>query len=267
MSSAIRSLFVSGLALFAASALAASVPPAPATPRGDTVDLVQGTPVADPYRWLEDWDDPKVQAWSDAQNDRARAYVDAQPGREAIKDELTRLITSTSPAFYSLQARGKLIFALYFDPKFQQPMLVSLNEAADPDSRRTVLDPNALDAKGHFLGGLILPGFGMMLRALELGTAGLKVPTGDVVDFPTNTSDALTSGGRAADADQWVVDWLSDHPGDVRFLSYLGARALATQDYAGAQAKFAEVVRLDPDNAVAHNNLLGLHTPHHLLQA
>jgi type III pantothenate kinase len=34
-----------------------------------------------------------------------------------------------------------------------------------------------------------------MLRALEMGTAGLKVPTGETMDFPTNTSDALMSGG------------------------------------------------------------------------
>ena len=62
----------------------------------------------------------------------------------------------------------------------------------------TAVTVDALDAQGHFLGGLILPGFGMMLRALELGTAGLKVPTGEVVDFPTNTSDALMSGGANA---------------------------------------------------------------------
>jgi type III pantothenate kinase len=37
-----------------------------------------------------------------------------------------------------------------------------------------------------------------MLRALESGTAGLRVPTGEVCEFPTNTSDALTSGGTFA---------------------------------------------------------------------
>jgi type III pantothenate kinase len=37
-----------------------------------------------------------------------------------------------------------------------------------------------------------------MLRALESGTAGLHVPTGEVREFPTNTSDALTSGGTFA---------------------------------------------------------------------
>lgn len=62
----------------------------------------------------------------------------------------------------------------------------------------TAVTVDALDADGVFLGGLILPGFGLMLRALEMGTAGLKAPTGEVVDFPTHTSDALMSGGAHA---------------------------------------------------------------------
>jgi type III pantothenate kinase len=62
----------------------------------------------------------------------------------------------------------------------------------------TAATVDAIDADGRFIGGLILPGFGLMLKALEMGTAGLKFPTGDVVDFPTNTSDALMSGGANA---------------------------------------------------------------------
>jgi type III pantothenate kinase len=62
----------------------------------------------------------------------------------------------------------------------------------------TAVTVDALDQTGRFLGGLILPGFGLMLRALEMGTAGLKAPTGEAVDFPTNTSDALMSGGADA---------------------------------------------------------------------
>ena len=62
----------------------------------------------------------------------------------------------------------------------------------------TAVTVDALDKDGVFLGGLILPGHGVMLRALESGTAGLRVPTGEVVAFPTNTSDALTSGGTYA---------------------------------------------------------------------
>ena len=62
----------------------------------------------------------------------------------------------------------------------------------------TAVTVDAQDAQGRFLGGLIVPGHGIMLRALEGGTAGLRVPTGEVVPFPTNTSDALTSGGTFA---------------------------------------------------------------------
>ena len=62
----------------------------------------------------------------------------------------------------------------------------------------TAVTVDALDLEGRFLGGLIVPGFGLMLRALEMGTAGLRVPTGEVVDFPKNTSDALMSGGANA---------------------------------------------------------------------
>jgi type III pantothenate kinase len=62
----------------------------------------------------------------------------------------------------------------------------------------TAVTVDSLDADGRFIGGLIMPGFGLMLRALEQGTAGLRVPTGEVVDFPTNTSDSLMSGGAHA---------------------------------------------------------------------
>ena len=62
----------------------------------------------------------------------------------------------------------------------------------------TAVTVEAVDMHGKFLGGLILPGHGIMLRALESGTAGLHVPTGEVREFPTNTSDALTSGGTYA---------------------------------------------------------------------
>ena len=62
----------------------------------------------------------------------------------------------------------------------------------------TAVTIDAVDDRQHFIGGLILPGFGLMLRALELGTAGLRVPSGEVRDFPDNTSDALMSGGTDA---------------------------------------------------------------------
>lgn len=81
----------------------------------------------------------------------------------------------------------------------------------------TAVTVEAIDAQGQFLGGFILPGHGMMLHALETGTAGLHhLPTGQVVPFPTNTSDALTSGGAfaLAGAVQRMVRHLREHCGE-----------------------------------------------------
>ncbi len=81
----------------------------------------------------------------------------------------------------------------------------------------TAVTVDAIDASGKFLGGIILPGHGIMLRALESGTAGLHVPTGEVRDFPTNTSDALTSGGTfaIAGAVQRMMENLMRHCGEA----------------------------------------------------
>ncbi|HQR98002.1 MULTISPECIES: type III pantothenate kinase [unclassified Polaromonas] len=81
----------------------------------------------------------------------------------------------------------------------------------------TAVTVEAIDASGRFLGGIILPGHGIMLRALESGTAGLHVPTGEVKDFPTNTSDALTSGGTfaIAGAVQRMVENTTRHCGEA----------------------------------------------------
>lgn len=81
----------------------------------------------------------------------------------------------------------------------------------------TAVTVEAIDANGKFLGGIILPGHGIMLRALESGTAGLHVPTGEVCDFPTNTSDALTSGGTFAivGAVQRMVENITSHCGQA----------------------------------------------------
>lgn len=80
----------------------------------------------------------------------------------------------------------------------------------------TAVTVEAIDVQGKFLGGFILPGHGIMLRALESGTAGLHVPTGDVRPFPTNTSDALTSGGTyaIAGACERMVQHLREHSGE-----------------------------------------------------
>jgi type III pantothenate kinase len=58
----------------------------------------------------------------------------------------------------------------------------------------TALTIDALSADGHFLGGIIVPGLGVMRQALHLRTAQLPNEVGQFDMFPTNTLNAIASG-------------------------------------------------------------------------
>ncbi|MBI3677881.1 MAG: S9 family peptidase [Proteobacteria bacterium] len=222
MKSSIRSSAVLGFALIATVALAASIPSPPETARGTAVDTVQGVKIADPYRWLENWDDPKVQAWSDAQNTRTRGYLDAIAGRDAVKAELTRLISATSPSFAGLEARGKAVFGYYSDPKFQQPMIVTLNADADPDSRKILIDPNAVDASGHTAIDWFVASPDGSRIAVSLSKNGSEdgtlyvydVASGKEIDTPIPRVQYPTAGGSVAWAKDSKAFWYTRFPGD-----------------------------------------------------
>jgi type III pantothenate kinase len=62
----------------------------------------------------------------------------------------------------------------------------------------TAVTIDALDADGHFRGGLILPNMRLMMRVLADNTSALKMPPGRYDAFPTNTADALYSGAIQA---------------------------------------------------------------------
>lgn len=61
-------------------------------------------------------------------------------------------------------------------------------------SAGTAVTIDALDGRGEFIGGLILPGRRLMQQSLAAGTHALEEVAGEVRDFPRNTADAMTSG-------------------------------------------------------------------------
>ena len=87
-----------------------------------------------------------------------------------------------------------------------------------------------LTAHGVFQGGVILPGVGLMLRALHLHTAALPDADGEYVETPTQTVDAIASGCQHAQAG--AIERLyhlhaPKQPGLVCLLSGGAARALS----------------------------------------
>jgi type III pantothenate kinase len=64
----------------------------------------------------------------------------------------------------------------------------------------TATTVDVLDAEGNFQGGLILPGFALMCRALAAHTAQLPLAEGRFAELPRNTMDAIVSGCLQAQA-------------------------------------------------------------------
>ena len=116
----------------------------PITKKSDVEDDFHGTSVPDSYRWLEDADDPQVKAWTEAQNQLARAYLDQIPALEGIKARLTELWNY--PKYETLEKVGGKYFFTKNDGLQNQSVLYSQKTLdADP---RPLLDPNTLSEDG-----------------------------------------------------------------------------------------------------------------------
>jgi len=55
-------------------------------------EIIHGVPITDPYRWLEDQESPRTRDWLAAQTQYARAYLDAIPGRDRIRERIRELL-------------------------------------------------------------------------------------------------------------------------------------------------------------------------------
>jgi prolyl oligopeptidase len=185
----------------------------PAAPTRPATDEYHGVKVVDRYRWLENWEDPAVRAWSAGQNARTRAYFDHLLDRPGIKARLRELIASTSPSYFDLQFRGGRLFAMKDQPPKQQPLLVVLNASADPGSEKVVYDPNTASASGSIAVTFYVPSFDGKRVALAVSENGSEDSAGTVLDTETGVqlSDRVprvnfaTAGGS--------LDWKADGSG------------------------------------------------------
>src|SRR5437588_59293 len=205
-----RSPFVIGvitaLTLLNLSATAASTE----TPKKPVSTKYQDVTVEDPYQWLEQDNDSQVKAWSDAQNQRTRQYLDKLPDRAAIEKQLAEWYAKTSPSYSSLVSRPGILFAMKFEPPKQQQLLVTLASADDLKSEKVVLDPNALDAKGTTAIDWFVSSLDGTYVAVSLSKGGSE--DGTLHFYETATGKALpdsiahvqypTAGGSAA----WNAD-------------------------------------------------------------
>jgi prolyl oligopeptidase len=110
----------------------------------DVSDNYHGTPVPDPYRWLEDVDAPDTRAWVEAQNRVTFAWLEAIPQRDAIRRRLTALWDY--PRYGVPVKKGGRYFYSKNDGLQNQAVLYW--QAALTAEPREVLDPNRLSPDG-----------------------------------------------------------------------------------------------------------------------
>ena len=111
----------------------------------DVVDDYHGEKIKDPYRWLEDGAAKEVEAWTEAENARTRAFLDGDPRREKLHARLDELLTIgfvSSPLVRTLPSKKKRYFYVKREGKQDQPIVYVREGASGED--RALLDPTKL---------------------------------------------------------------------------------------------------------------------------
>ncbi len=194
--------------------------PPPATPRRPVAETLHGVTVTDPYRWIENKDDPAVAAWTKAQDARTRAYLDGFPRMAALRNEVRRLLVAAAGVYVNVEKRGDRYFALRVQPPRQQPFLVTLSSLENVATERSLLDPVALDPSGATTIDWFEPSTNGALVAVSLSKRGTE--SGDVHVFDAVTGKEVgdviprvnggTAGGGLAWAEGSAGFWYTRYP-------------------------------------------------------
>ncbi|GGA30545.1 prolyl oligopeptidase family serine peptidase [Dyella nitratireducens] len=208
------SLFLRCLSAFALAATMAAYAgdssQPPASPTKPAASSLHGVTVSDPYRWLENAQDPAVQTWIKAQNAHTEAVLAAMPDGKAMTERVQQLAITSTTRSSPLLAGGTL-FYMQETPPQPQPQLMA---QAWPDGKaRVLVDLNAGDGNTAITGYWPSPSG----RYLAYGTAegGSELTTLHVLDVTTGKtlSDALPyAGGGTTPQD---VAWDADEHGFV----------------------------------------------------
>ena len=190
---------------------AQSSPPTgpPATERHDVTETFFGQSVTDPYRWLENWRDPKGAQWLKAQDNYTRAELTSIPGREKFLVRVKALDTASTKV-RSAQVWGGKIFYLKSVPGADNVKLYVQDRAGSQE--RLLLDPELL-TKGavHYSIDYFQPSLDGTLVACGISPGGSEDSVIHVLETATGKQlpDAIDRARFGA------VNWL---PGNKSFV-------------------------------------------------
>ena len=143
-----------------------------------------------------------------------------------------------------IEAQRALIQLAVQDKKYADAQVVA----------RSVQKQRPKEAMGYLMEGDVLLAQQKWDAAGAVYKLALKeVPNSAELALKFHTS--LLAGAKNAEADKFSAGWLKDHPKDVVYQFYLGDVATARSDFAAAEKYYGGVLKLQPENAVAMNNL------------
>jgi prolyl oligopeptidase len=177
----------------------------PAARASGQVDDYHGTPVADPYRWLEDTDSPETRAWIEAENRLTFDFLGRIPERGEIRRRLAELWDY--PKCWAPVRRGDRYFQLRNTGLQNQDALYVMDSLEG--EARLLLDPNELSADGT----VALTGW----AASEDGGRLAYATSAGGSDWLTWRVRDVSTGTDLPDAIEWskfsVASWRGDGSG------------------------------------------------------
>jgi len=143
-------------------------------------DTLHGTVVEDPHRWLENWDDPEVRAWTDSQNAYTRRWLDRIPDWHVIDSRFDELLKIGYLA--SAMVRGDVLFYEKREGTQDQPVLYVKHIGGEA---RTLIDPNTLSEEGIVALDWYYPSPDGELLAYGLSEGGSEQSTLRIINVAT----------------------------------------------------------------------------------
>lgn len=188
--------------------------------RVDASNDYYGTKISDPYRWMEDANDPDLLPWLKAQNAHSRALLDEMPGRTAMGKRVSELsgdlsITTKVRAterhfFFEQRPAGAQNFKLFVRDEDRAP--------------RVLIDPTTLTSDGkHVSLDWWEPALSGTHVVYGLSPAGSEASTAHVVEV----ASGRVLDVRIPDTDFGITGWLPDGSGFF-YIQFIGERGTPT---------------------------------------
>jgi prolyl oligopeptidase len=203
----------SNVAVSRAGQKQAAINAPPVAPVRPVTDEYYGTKIVDPYRYMENLDDPELQAWIKAQSDYTNSTLASIPGRDQLLSRIRELDQSV-PQVQAQPLPGNVFLILKMLPTENTAKLFVRHSMHGQD--RLLVDPEkvTLAPADQSKGANVINGWAVSDngRHIVLGI----VPGGDelhgelrVIDAVTGreTGDVLTQVG----AEAWQPYWLPDN--------------------------------------------------------